>query len=819
MHWPEGDIISLYWLVMPPLFRFCSTVATLSLAVLAMVGVPAALAGEAVQQSWIRVNQVGYLPVDPKIAVLSSTVSLQGVYAVGDHSADLGPDQGPWGPFAHNYRLDFSSVCEPGRYRIRFGAVESPEFIIGDDAYDDVPEALLEFMRLQRCGENPITGKKCHQQDGFDTTTNEMVDLVGGWHDAGDRLKHMITTSYCVAALFLADALDEARHGAALVKKLHPAPDVLYVQIGDDRDHMPPNTLWHDDKSDYGRGPGGPRAAWRATGRPEGPKYKNRSNGLANLAGRSAAAMALAGDLETARSLYDLAQAKPGVAMSVPVRAPYYYEESSYFDDLEWAATELFIATGEQRYRDDAVRYADLAGDNTWMGADTHGHYEFFPYVNLAHWRLHSHVDAETQQRLAASYRAGLERIRKRAERNPYRLGTPLVWCSTNDVVALATQACLYEQMTGDTQFRQLATEARDWIFGRNPWGVSLVIGVPKTGRHASRPHHLFHKLAGHLPVGGLVDGPVSKEINDGLRFDAFSDPELERFQSAVAVYHDQYADFSTNEPIIDGTVSLLLMLHLWEPPVKVVREPQGAIIRGDPARKRIALVFTGDLYAESAEPILDELERRGIDAGFFLTGNFLRNERFRPAINRLIAAGHYLGPHSDRHLLYCDWDDRDKSLITQQEFAGDLQANLAAIRAAGGLSMGERPLFIPPYERYNREQARWCEELGVTLVNFTPGTGSNRDYAIEGDRAFVPSKALRDDILAHERRAEHGLNGFILLLHVGSNRKDPFHTQIGSLCDELDSRGYDFVRIDRLLRGDARGNHSGRATGSVSGP
>ena len=168
-------------------------------------------------ESWIRVNQVGYLPDDPKIAVLSSDVPLAGEFHVGDFTADIGPDQGAWGPFAHNYRLDFSSVRGPGRYRVKFGDVESPEFAIGADAYADVPGKLLEFMQLQRCGDNPVTGEKCHQQDGFDTTTGEMVDLVGGWHDAGDRLKHMITTTYCVAALFLADAdgRGASRRGAA----------------------------------------------------------------------------------------------------------------------------------------------------------------------------------------------------------------------------------------------------------------------------------------------------------------------------------------------------------------------------------------------------------------------------------------------------------------------------------------------------------------------------------------------------------------------------------------------------------------------------
>src|SRR5262245_14915483 len=409
------------------MLQFCSTIFRLARIVSLVVGAAAVtpLTATGEEFAWIRINQVGYLPHDPKIALLSSDRPLEGKFHVGDFVAEIGPDQGSWGPFTHNYRLDFSSVGDVGEYRVTFEEIVSPQFAIGPDAYKDVPGKLLDFMRLQRCGDNPVTGKKCHQQDGSDTTTGEMVNLTGGWHDAADRLKHMITTSYCVAALFLAEAEDEARHGAALVKKIHPSPDVIYVQIGDDRDHMPPNTLWHDDKSDYGRGPGGPRAAWRATGRPEGPKYQNKSDGVANLAGRSAAAMALAGDVATARSLYKLAQSKPGCAMSVPVKSKYYYGESTYLDDLEWAATELFIAPKNDAFRDEALSYARGAGVNPWMGRDRHGHYEFFPYVNLAHWRLWPHVGKREQAELAGLYRAGLEKVRARAMKNPYRLGTP----------------------------------------------------------------------------------------------------------------------------------------------------------------------------------------------------------------------------------------------------------------------------------------------------------------------------------------------------------------------------------------------------------
>jgi len=110
--------------------------------------------------AWIRVNQIGYLPADPKIAVLSSAAPLTGSFRVGDVTADIGSDQGGWGPFQHNYRLDFSALRQPGRYAVRFADIVSPTFAIGDDVYAGVPEKLLDFMRLQRCGDNPVTGRR-----------------------------------------------------------------------------------------------------------------------------------------------------------------------------------------------------------------------------------------------------------------------------------------------------------------------------------------------------------------------------------------------------------------------------------------------------------------------------------------------------------------------------------------------------------------------------------------------------------------------------------------------------------------------------------
>ena len=230
-------------------------------------------------------------------------------------------------------------------------------------------------------------------------------------------------------------------------------------------------------------------------------------------------------------------------------------------------------------------------------------------------------------------------------------------------------------------------------------------------------------------------------------------------------------------------------------------REPEGAIIRGDTAIKKLALVFTGGDHGNSTAPILDALKERAIKSSFFVTGGYLRQQAHQPLIRRMLDEGHYLGPHSDAHPLYCDWTDRKKSLITKANFTADLEKNIADLRTIGALKPGQPIYFIPPYEWYNREQAVWCKKLNVRLINFTPGSGSNRDYAPEGNRAFVPSQRIYDDVLAYEQSNAHGLNGFLLLMHLGSTRSDAFHPLIPNLCDELAQRGYEFARVDELLQ------------------
>jgi peptidoglycan/xylan/chitin deacetylase (PgdA/CDA1 family) len=228
-----------------------------------------------------------------------------------------------------------------------------------------------------------------------------------------------------------------------------------------------------------------------------------------------------------------------------------------------------------------------------------------------------------------------------------------------------------------------------------------------------------------------------------------------------------------------------------------------GAIVRGPKTARKIALVFTGHEFAEGGTTILDELARHKARASFFLTGDFLRRTNFAPIVQRIIEEGHYLGPHSDKHLLYCAWDNSKKTLITRRKFETDLLKNMEEIRELSESAL-KTAYFIPAYEHSNPEIAVWARDFFVAVVNYTPGTHSIADYTGETDTNYVSSQAIYESIVAREQQDPNGLNGFLLLLHLGSGpgRADKFHARFGGLMDYLAGKNYEFVRVDALLEG-----------------
>jgi peptidoglycan/xylan/chitin deacetylase (PgdA/CDA1 family) len=227
----------------------------------------------------------------------------------------------------------------------------------------------------------------------------------------------------------------------------------------------------------------------------------------------------------------------------------------------------------------------------------------------------------------------------------------------------------------------------------------------------------------------------------------------------------------------------------------------EGAIIRGDKTVRKLALVFTGDEFGDGAETIIEVLKHQRVKASFFFTGRFYRNPVFKSSIQKLKHDGHYLGAHSDQHLLYCDWTRRDELLVSRESFEDDLNKNYAAMQAFG-ISKHEARYFLPPFEWYNRSISNWTEGMGLRLINFTPGTRSNADYTTPDLKNYVSSDAIKQRIEEYEAHDPAGLNGFILLMHIGvaPERTDKFYDRLEDLIRWLRTGGYQLVRIDRLL-------------------
>ncbi|WP_343304630.1 glycoside hydrolase family 9 protein [Chitinophaga niabensis] len=569
----------------------------------------------AVQAEYIRINQLGYLPAGIKVAVWGSLTdaTLQSFELLDSASgkvvfkAAAGKAFGSYGPFKQSYRLDFSSFKTPGTYQLRTGNTSSPYFRIARNVYQGSADFCLRYLRQQRCGFNPFLKDSCHTFDGYTLygpmPDSTYINTIGGWHDASDYLQYSTTsanTAYHLLAAYrdfpkvfgdrhdanglpgknsTADVLDEARWGLDWLLRMHPQDDWLFNQIADDRDHKGMRIPGLDPF--YGRG--FERPVYFCSGEPQvqGVKYNkmNKSTGVASTAGKFSSAFSLAYSLfqkndpvyasrllKRANTAYSLGVKKPGVQQTASVLSPYIYAEDNWTDDMELAAAQLFAVTKKQAFLKEGQIYAAKETITPWLGKDTASHYQWYPFINIGHYELAKHSKGAAKQQLIQYYKTGVERVWEKAKENAFYRGVPFIWCSNNLTTSFAIQCYWYQQLSGDASFAALAQANFDWLFGCNPWGTSMVYGLPANGDTPVDPHSAFTHLKNYPIDGGLVDGPVYGTIYNSLIGIRLADPdEYAAFQSSLVVYHDDYGDYSTNEPTMDGTASLIYLLALKE--------------------------------------------------------------------------------------------------------------------------------------------------------------------------------------------------------------------------------------------------------------
>jgi hypothetical protein len=425
------------------------------------------------------------------------------------------------------------------------------------------------------------------------------VDVSGGWHDASDYLQYSTTSANATYHLLAAyrdfpktfsdhhlanghygsngkaDVLDEAMWGLQWLMKMHPREDWMFNQLADDRDHAGYRLPNHD-SVDYGYGKGKGRPVYFISGNTQGlGKHKNRATGTSSTAGKFASAFALGAQVfrkddpalseflkKRSMSAYKFGLEKPGVSQTAPNKARYFYEEENWVDDMELGAAVIFQITDNRSYFDQAIRFSKEEKVTPWLGADTATHYQWYPFHNFGHYELAMKSAGSDRDMLVAFYKEGIDKVWQKAKANAFHRGVPFIWCSNNLTVSFAIQCYLYRTLSGDKTYVALEQASFDWIFGCNPWGTSMVYGLPAKGDTPADPHSSFTVLKKYPLDGGLVDGPVYGDIYNSLLGIELAEPdEYAAFQSKLAVYHDDHGDYSTNEPTMDGTASLVYLL------------------------------------------------------------------------------------------------------------------------------------------------------------------------------------------------------------------------------------------------------------------
>jgi endoglucanase len=448
---------------------------------------------QAAARPGVRVNQVGYLTDGPKAA----TVPSDGPFTVRSGGRTV------WSGSASGRVADFSRLRKPGTYTIEAGDAVSHPFRIGPDVYDGLLGDALRFFSAQRSGiaiseeVMPGYGRPAGHvgvPPNRGDTSVDGLDVSGGWYDAGDHGKY-VTSGALPAAMLLAaheahpGSLDEARWQVDWLVRMQVPPGrehagLAYHRVHDE--HWTPLPMWpHLDPA---------------------PRVLHPPSTAAGLHLAAAAAHAARFDpayLAPARIAYDAALREPDL-LAPDDRGAHGggpYDDADLADDFYWAAAELWLSTGEERYRRDLEAspcHRAPVRDIEWN--------------DLTAWtriRLGAGGVAERADELLA-IQAGTP------YGQPYDPDDGWDWGSTGRILGAVLILTAAHTLTGDRRYRDGALTGLDHVFGRNPVGISFVTGWGTETAHRQRVRHFGHALDPSFPPpprGSVAGGPASKDF------------------------------------------------------------------------------------------------------------------------------------------------------------------------------------------------------------------------------------------------------------------------------------------------------------------
>ncbi|MBO4621858.1 MAG: glycoside hydrolase family 9 protein, partial [Paludibacteraceae bacterium] len=235
------------------------------------------------------------------------------------------------------------------------------------------------------------------------------------------------------------------------------------------------------------------------------------------------------------------------------------YDDTEVQDEFFWAATELYLLTGNESYKQQVLTADQPDNEDIIIySSATWGNVQELAFLE---WMTHSEKDPELAQRYRHALLEFLSSDLDEAEtvsvhRCPYgNREEDFFWGCNSEGCCWRGVECLYAyRFTGDERYLKNAERCLDYILGQNATGYCYVTGFGT--KPTSHPHHRLsysHPKGTH--PGFLAGGPNPARqdaVTDGVKYP--------KDVPADESYLDQQPSYASNEVTINWNVTLFAL-------------------------------------------------------------------------------------------------------------------------------------------------------------------------------------------------------------------------------------------------------------------
>jgi len=537
------------------------------------------------KQKNIHLNQAGYRPADKKFLISIKDATYFTIYRESDkkwmYSNQL---KGPVDDKDSGYKCfigDFSEFDKPGRYYIEVErAGRSYPFEIKADVYSDVFRKVMHGYYLWRCGQkvegdNGYGHEACHLEKAeihpsAGRDEGKMIDVSGGWHDAGDYGKYSVNNGVSTGTLILmyeryGQRLADVKTGIPEHQKDKKYPDILN-EIKYSLDWM--MKMQRNDGAVYHKATSLTFPEMNLKAEDDNSAFfviGLSSTGTADFAAAMAAAYRVFKDydssyakqcLDSAKKAWQWLKRNPGMVPEGGYKNPEDVKTGQYgdwndADERLWAAAELFAATGDSEYRryfEENYNKFDPVFDSapSWQQVKE---FAMMTYIASGRKGKSEEVVGKIKNDMLEHGKDLLARIGESGYRNVMR-ESDYVWGSNSVSLNYAINLLRMYDLTLENKYKEAARESLDYVMGRNPLGISYITGV---GEYAVENIHHRPSAAdgrkGSWP-GYLAGGPNKNMQDKILKKLPFGTPPAKCFIDHVDSYASNEIAVNWNAPL-----------------------------------------------------------------------------------------------------------------------------------------------------------------------------------------------------------------------------------------------------------------------------